>query len=133
MFQILKADIVHREEGCRGAVLWTHVGDGGSVSDRQLSHTWAEELHEFSYNAHLTEVLRAHTERTAMRSVMLSTDCCAATAASTPSYLGNSKHDVGGRDELVCSAVHLVAHHLGEHHADWLTQHNSFCFNPTHT
>lgn len=68
LFQILKADIVHGEEGCRGAVLWAHVGDGGSVSDRQLSHTWAEELHEFSYHAHLTEVLRAHAESTAVTS-----------------------------------------------------------------
>lgn len=62
LFQILQADVVHREEGRRGAVLWTHVGDGGSVSDRQLSHAWAEELHEFPYDAHLTEVLRAHAE-----------------------------------------------------------------------
>lgn len=26
-----------------------------------------------------------------------------------------------------------IANHLGKHHADWLTQHDSFCFNTTYT
>lgn len=59
LLQILNADLVHGEEGCRGSVLWTHVGDGGSVSDGQLRDTRAKKLHKLSNDTHLTEMLKA--------------------------------------------------------------------------
>lgn len=55
--QVLNADVVHREERCSGAVLWTHVGDGCSVSDGELGNTWTEKLHELPHYTHLTQVL----------------------------------------------------------------------------
>lgn len=59
LLQVLDADVVHREESSCGSVLWTHVGDGGSVSNGQLSHARAEKLHKLPHYTHLTEVLRA--------------------------------------------------------------------------
>lgn len=58
LLQVLDADVVHREESCSGSVLGTHVGDGGSVSDGQLGHAGAEELHKLPYNSHLPQVLQ---------------------------------------------------------------------------
>lgn len=58
LLQVLHADIVHREESRRGSVFRTHVGDGGSVGDGQLSDAWAEKLHELPHYAYLTQVLR---------------------------------------------------------------------------
>lgn len=57
LLQVLNADIVHGEESCRGSVLRTHVGDGGSVSNGQLSHARAEELHKLPDDSHLSQVL----------------------------------------------------------------------------
>lgn len=59
LLQVLNADVVHREERCRGSILWAHVGDGGPVGDGQLSNTWAEKLHKLSHDAHLAQVLTA--------------------------------------------------------------------------
>lgn len=62
LLEVLNADVIHREESCCGSVLWTHVGDGGSVGDGQLSNSGAEKLHELSHNAHLPQVLMAQVE-----------------------------------------------------------------------
>lgn len=62
LLEVLNADVIHREESCCGSVLRTHVGDGGSVGDGQLSHSGTEELHEPSYDAHLPQVLMAQVE-----------------------------------------------------------------------
>lgn len=62
LLEVLNADVIHREESCCGSVLRTHVGDGGSVGDGQLSHSGTEELHELSYDAHLPQVLMAQVE-----------------------------------------------------------------------
>lgn len=51
----------------------------------------------------------------------------------THPYLGNGEHDVRGCHQRVRLPHQLVANHLGKHHADGLTQHDSFCFNTTHT
>lgn len=48
-------------------------------------------------------------------------------------YLGDGEHDVGGCHQGVGVSLQLVANHLGKHQADWLAQHDSFCFDPTHT
>lgn len=66
LLQVLNADVVHWEERCRGSVLWTHVGNGSSISDGQLSHTRAEKLHKLPHYTYLTEVLRAQGERKKM-------------------------------------------------------------------
>lgn len=57
LFQVLNAYAVHREESCSCSILWTHVGNGCSVSNGQLSNTWAEKFHKLSHNTHLPEVL----------------------------------------------------------------------------
>ena len=64
LLQVLDADVVHGEEGGGGAVLGTHVGDGGAVGDGQLGHAGAEELHELAHHAHLAQVLSAGTGNT---------------------------------------------------------------------
>ena len=48
-------------------------------------------------------------------------------------YLGDGEHDVSGCDQGVGISHQPVADHLGKHHADWLAQHHSFCFDTTHT
>lgn len=63
LLQVLNANIVHREERCRGSVLRTHVGNGGSISDGQLSHTGAKKLHKLPHYTHLTEVLKVQVNR----------------------------------------------------------------------
>ncbi len=57
LFQILNADLVYREEGSRGSILGAHVGDGGAVSDGQLSNTRPEKLHKFSNHTNLPQML----------------------------------------------------------------------------
>ena len=58
LLQVLDADVVHGEEGGRGSVLGTHVGDGGSVGDGQLAHARAEKLHKLPHHAYLAQVLQ---------------------------------------------------------------------------
>lgn len=70
LLQVLNADVIHREERRRGSILWTHVGNGGSISDRQLGHTRAEKLHKPPHYTHLSEVLRAQDERNKMRAML---------------------------------------------------------------
>lgn len=48
-------------------------------------------------------------------------------------YLGDGEHDVSGCHQGLGASLQLVANHLGKHQADWLAQHDSFCFDPTHT
>ncbi len=38
--------------------------------------------------------------------------------------LGDCEHNVGGGNERVEAPADLVAHHLGQHHRDWLSQHD---------
>ena len=57
LLEVLHADVVNGEECGGGAVLWAHVGDGGTVSDGQLGNAWAEELHKLTHDSHLTQVL----------------------------------------------------------------------------
>ena len=49
--EIFDALFVDGEEGAGGAVLWTHVGDGRAVGDRQMSHARTEKLHELTDDA----------------------------------------------------------------------------------
>ena len=56
--EVGEAGVVDGEEADRGAVLGTHVGDGGAVRDRQARHTRTEELHEFTHHADPPQVLR---------------------------------------------------------------------------
>lgn len=129
LLQVLDADVVHREESCRGSVLWTHVGDGGSVSNGQLGHTLAEKFHKLPHYAHLPEVLEVQRrmpvrEDKEKREVMI---------LWLKNYLCDSEHDVSGGDEPVGGPVQLIAHHLRQHHAYWLTQHNGLRFNASDT
>lgn len=48
-------------------------------------------------------------------------------------YLSDSEDNVSGGNELVWGPTQLVSHHLRQYHAYRLTQHNSLCFDPTHT
>ena len=48
-------------------------------------------------------------------------------------YLGDGEHNVSGCYQGVGISHQPVADHLGKHHADWLAQHHSFCFDTTHT
>lgn len=59
LLEVLNTDVVHGEESRCGSVLWTHVGDSGTIGDGQLSNTGAEKLHKLPHDTHLTEVLRA--------------------------------------------------------------------------
>lgn len=64
LFQVLDADVVHREERCSGSIFGTHVSDGCSVSNRQLGDAGAEELHKLAHNSHLPQVLQATPQST---------------------------------------------------------------------
>ena len=51
----------------------------------------------------------------------------------TDADLGDGEHDVRGGDEWRQGTVDPVAHDLGEHHADGLTQHDSLRLNAANT
>ena len=57
LFQIYHAHVVNREKTHSGPVLWAHVGNGGSIGDRELGNSRAKKLHKFPYNTNLAEVL----------------------------------------------------------------------------
>lgn len=57
LFEVLEAHFIDRKETYSGTVLWTHVGDGSSVSNGQLRDTWTIELDKFPHNTNLTQML----------------------------------------------------------------------------
>lgn len=63
LHQVLDTNFIHREEGRGGTILWTHVGNGSSVSDGQLAYSGPEELDKFSHYPNLAEVLSGRMER----------------------------------------------------------------------
>lgn len=56
--KVVQAVLVDREEADSGSVLWTHVGDSGSVGNRQGCHSRAKKLHKLSHNSDLPQVLQ---------------------------------------------------------------------------
>ena len=57
LFEVLEAHFIHREEAYGGTIFRTHVGDGSSVSNRELCDTRTIELHKLSHNTNLTQML----------------------------------------------------------------------------
>lgn len=55
--QVQHAHVINREKPHCGPILWTHVGNGGSIRDGELGNAWAKEFDKFSHNANLTKVL----------------------------------------------------------------------------
>ena len=60
VFKVLECDLINREETNSGVVLGAHVGDGGPVRGRQLTNPGTKELHKFSGDARLAEVLKRY-------------------------------------------------------------------------
>lgn len=89
LLEVLNTDVVHREESCCSSILRTHVGDGGSVSDGQLSNTGAVKLYELSHDTHLPQVLTAQVGKGQCQTV---TSANAAEAEVHPNTTKRSLH-----------------------------------------
>merc|ERR1719193_479586 len=101
--QVVQAPAVHREEPHGSPILWAHVGDGGSVCNAQLGHSWPEKLDELAHDPHL------------------------------PQVLGDGEYHVSGGDMGSRTPCDLVTNYLGKDHGDWLAKHHGLCLNTTTT
>lgn len=56
--KVLNGCAINREEAHSGTILWTHVGDSGTVSQGKLLHSWPKEFDKLSHHTNLTKVLK---------------------------------------------------------------------------
>lgn len=57
LYQVPNANIIHWEIGSCCSILWTHIGNGGSVSNGQLGNTRTKKLHKFTHHSDLAKML----------------------------------------------------------------------------
>ena len=95
--------IIHREEAAGRAIFRCHVGDGGTVSQRQISQAITIKLHKLADHALGTQHLR------------------------------HGQHQVGGGNALTQPASQLEANHLGDQHRHRLPQHGGLRLNAADT
>lgn len=100
--QIFQGTLVNGEEAHGSAILGGHVGDGGPVRERQGVHAGAEKLDKLADDAFFAQ------------------------------HLCEGEDSVGGRGPLGQLAFEAHAHHLGNEHADGLSQHGGFGLNTAH-
>ena len=56
--EIQQALLIHREKTNSCTILWAHVGNGGTICYRQMTHSWSKKLHKFPNNTNLAKMLQ---------------------------------------------------------------------------
>ena len=98
--QVFQGALVDREETACCAVFGRHVGDGGTVRQREGFHAGSKELHEFANHAVFTQ------------------------------HLNDSQGHVRRRHSWLKIAREANTDHVGCEHVDGLAEHDRFGFNP---
>ena len=101
--EIVQRSLVHREETARCTVFRGHVGDGGSVGQREGFHARTKEFYKLPNNTVLTK------------------------------HLDDTKRHVRGRYARLEAAFETHADNVRRKHVDWLAEHHGFRFNAAHT
>ena len=101
--EILQSLLIHREEGCRGAVLGAHVRERRPVRNRQAGQSIAAELDELVHHALLSQ------------------------------HLGEGEHQVRGRRPRPERSGEPNPDHDRRRQVHWLAEHGCLGLDPTHS
>ena len=100
--QISERLLVDGEEAAGRAIFRRHIGDGGTVLERQIAEPDPEELHELADHAR------------------------------PPQHLGDGQHQIGRRDAVAKLTGEAEAHHLGDQHGNRLAEHGRLGLDAAH-
>ena len=101
--QVTQGFIVDGKEAAGGAIFGGHIGDGGTICQRQAVQPVAPELHEFANHAVLAQ------------------------------HLHHFQHQIGCGCAFAHAACQLEADHLGDQHRNRLAQHRRLGLDTAHT